>query len=140
MNQNIQDCIIADTSVWIDYFNGKATPQSDFLDIQLDLGNMAMFDVILMEVLQGFRLDKDYNLAKSALEHLLCYDILGKNNAITFASYYRQLRQKGITIRKSNDVMIASFCVEHGLPLLFCDRDFLPFVQHFGLVSALNYS
>lgn len=140
MTQDItQATIIADTSVWIDYFNGKVTSHTDLLDSQLDAGNVAMFDVILMEVLQGFRLQKDFEQAKNALENLPCYAILGKHNAISFAHYYRQLRQKGITIRKSNDVMIASFCVENDLPLLFCDRDFLPFVQHFGLVPALKY-
>lgn len=132
--------IIADTSVWIDYFNGKSTPQTDFLDNQLDAGNVAMFDVILMEILQGFRKPKDFEQAKTALESLYCYDILGKKNAITFANYYRQLRQKGITIRKSNDVMIASFCIENQLPLVFCDKDFMPFTEHFGLISALNFS
>lgn len=136
----MNNVIIADTSVWVDYFNGKSTPQTDFLDNQLDAGNVAIFDVILMEILQGFRHQKDFDQAKTALETLYCYDILGKHNAITFANYYRQLRKKGITIRKSNDVMIASFCVENRLPLLFCDRDFIPFIQHFGLIPALNYS
>lgn len=136
MNQNF---IIADTSIWIDYFNGKSTPQTDFLDSQLEQGNVAIFDVILMEVLQGFREQKAFMTAKNALENLPCYSILGKNNAINFANYYRQLRQKGITIRKSNDVMIAGFCIDNQLVLLFSDRDFLPFVQHLGLTPALNF-
>ena len=132
--------IIADTSVWIDYFNGHSTPHTDFLDTQLEATNVAIFDVILMEILQGFRLDTDYNQAKNALDSLLCYDILNQQNAIKYADYYRQLRKQGITIRKANDVMIASFCVEHQLSLLFCDRDFMPFTQHFGLISALSFS
>lgn len=91
-----------------------------------------------MEVLQGFREDKHHTQAFSALNMLACYDILGKDNAIRYVSYYRQLRKKGITIRKSNDVMIAGFCIDSQIPLLFSDKHFDPFLKHLGLISALE--
>lgn len=131
--------VIADSGVWIDYFNGQFTPHTDFLDTQIVEGNVALFDVILMEVLQGFRQPKSYQVAKTLLNSLDCYAILGKNNAILYADYYRKLRQKGITIRKSNDVMIAGFCIENTLALLFTDKDFLPFVTYLDLTPALKF-
>ncbi len=130
--------IIVDSSVWIDYFNGKITPHTNMLENFLTTSKpIAITDVIMMEVLQGFRSDKDFNNAQKMLDIIRCYDILGKNNAIKYAKYYRQLRQKGITIRKSNDVMIAGFCLENGCSLLFNDKDFIPFVEHLGL-SQIN--
>ncbi|MGR6980265.1 type II toxin-antitoxin system VapC family toxin [Testudinibacter sp. P27/CKL/0425] len=129
--------IIADTDIWIDYFNGVITPHTDYLDNTLQTGQVALTDVILMEILQGFRLEKEYRQAKTALAVLSCFDILGAQNAQRYADYYRTLRQKGTTIRKSNDVMIAGFCLNHHLPLLFQDRDFEPFVAHFGLQTCL---
>lgn len=129
--------IMVDTSVWIDYFNGQDTPHTQQLDNYLQFAQVAICDVVLMEILQGFRSQNDYLQAKTSLEKLPCFEILNKSNAIEFANLYRHLRTKGITIRKSNDVMIAGFCIHHNLPLLFCDRDFMPFMTHLGLKSAL---
>lgn len=131
--------IVVDTSVWIDYFNGRQTPQTETLDNRLQFSQVAIFDVILMEILQGFRNPKEYEQAKTYLELLPCFEILGKQNALSYAQFYRTLRTKGITIRKSNDVMIAGFCILHNLPLLFCDRDFQPFVEHLNLTSAFYH-
>lgn len=128
--------IIVDTSVWIDYFNGKDTAHCDFLDNALKFHQMGICDVILMEILQGFKNDKDYLTAKSALLKLPIFDIINKDNVIIYADYYRTLRKQGITIRKSNTMMIAGFCIQNELPLLFSDRDFLPFCEHLGLKSA----
>lgn len=138
MRPNITPSIIVDSSVWIDYFNGIVTAHTDLLDTLLSQSKIGITDIILMEVLQGFREDKHYSQALLALNTLACYDILGKNNAIRYVSYYRQLRKKGITIRKSNDVMIAGFCIDSQIPLLFSDKDFAPFVKHLGLISALD--
>ncbi len=129
--------VIVDTSVWIDYFNGKVTAHTDMLETLLQSSSVAITDVIMMEVLQGFRHDNDYNTAKELLNILDCYEILGKNNAVIYADFYRQLRKRGITIRKSNDVMIAGFCIKNNFSLLFDDKDFLPFVEHFNL-SSIN--
>ncbi|ASK27822.1 type II toxin-antitoxin system VapC family toxin [Neisseria chenwenguii] len=130
--------LIVDTGVWVDYFNGRANVQTDYLDYALQYEKIALTDVILMEILQGFRKNKAYHEARSLLLELACFDILGKNNAVRYADYYRQLRQKGLTIRKSNDVMIAGFCIDHQFPLLFQDKDFIPFTTHLGLLSALT--
>ncbi len=128
--------ILVDTSVWIDYFNGVINKPTEILDSSLQDGIVAIGDIIYLEILQGFKEDKDYKLAKTTLQTLDQYDLLGAVIADKSAENYRQLRKKGITIRKTTDVIIATYCIEHHLPLLFTDRDFLPFVKHLGLVSA----
>jgi len=129
--------ILVDSSVWIDYFSGNSSPETDFLDGVLGVSAIAIGDLILTEVLQGFRHDKDYKTARRLLEELTIFELLGIKMAVKSADNFRKLRKKGVTIRKTADVIIASFCVEHNLPLLFSDRDFKPFVQHLGLRDAI---
>lgn len=128
--------IVVDTSVWIDYFNGASTPETEILDRALDEEAVAIGDLILLEILQGFRSDAGYKTAKKHLSEFQQLEILGTNMAIKAADNYRKLRKKGITIRKTADVIIASFCIENKLPLLFSDRDFIPFVKHLKLRSV----
>lgn len=128
--------ILVDSSVWIDYFNGNDSAEADFLDRILSHRAVAIGDLILTEILQGFRHDKDYKVAKSLLEELTVFELLGRKMAIKSADNFRKLRKKGITIRKTADVIIASYCIEHNLPLLFSDKDFQPFVEHLGLRNA----
>lgn len=125
--------IVVDSSVWIDYFTGTDTAQSDKLDAILGTEPVAIGDLILIEVLQGFRLDKEYEIAKSLMAELVLFDMLGERMAIKSAENFRRLRKKGFTIRKTADVIIASFCIERKFPLLFSDKDFKPFVKHLGL-------
>ncbi|WP_241984180.1 PIN domain nuclease [Aliidiomarina sedimenti] len=127
-----------DSSVWIDYFSGNDSAEADFLDRTLGSRAVAIGDLILVEVLQGFRHDRDYKIAKRMLEELTVFEMLGQSMAIKSAENFRKLRKKGITIRKTADVIIASFCIEHNLPLLFSDKDFLPFVKHLGLLNATS--
>lgn len=129
--------IIADTGIWIDYFNGVINLYSNRLDQALQDEQVALTDIILMEILQGFRSEKEYSRAKTALNALPCFEILGVKNALRYAEYYRTLRKQGITIRKNNDVMIAGFCIVQRIPLLFNDRDFEPFVKYLGLQTVL---
>ena len=129
--------ILVDTSVWIDYFNGQENPHTNTLDNALHDGIVAIGDLIFLEILQGFKSDKDYKRAKTTLGTLDCYDMFGQDMIAPCADNYRTLRKKGITIRRTADVIIATFCLQHQLPLLFSDRDFLPFVEELGLVSAL---
>jgi len=129
--------ILVDTSVWIDYFNGIDNAASDALDSALDDGFVAIGDLILLEILQGFRSEADYRKAKTALLVLDQYALFARGMAVTCADNYRALRKKGITIRKTADVIIATFCIENHLPLLFSDRDFIPFVKHLGLIPVL---
>ncbi len=128
--------IIVDSSVWIDYFTGVANKQTDTLDKTLGQRPVAVGDLILTEVLQGFRRDQDYETAKALFDDLTVFEMLGKKMALKSAENFRALRKKGITVRKTADVIIASFCIERKLPLLFSDKDFKPFVKHLGLAEV----
>ena len=128
--------IMVDSSVWIDFFTGAASRQADKLDDTLGIKPVAIGDLILTEVLQGFRHDKDYMAARKVFEDVTIFDMLGTKMAIKSAENFRALRKKGITVRKTADVIIATFCIEQKLPLLFSDKDFNPFVKHLGLVKA----
>ena len=125
--------ILVDSSVWIDYFNGLDTDETRFLDEALSTDTICTGDIILAEVLQGFRSDKDYQLAREMLLELPLYQIMTPELALAGAENYRKLRKKGITIRKSVDNWIATFCIVNKLPLLFSDKDFQPYVDILGL-------
>ena len=128
--------ILVDSGVWIDYFNGVNNKQISTLNDTLGIRPVAVGDLILTEVLQGFREDKDYKTAKSLFDELTVFDLLGKDMAIKSADNFRALRKRGITIRKTVDIIIASFCIERKIPLLFSDKDFKPFVKNLGLTAA----
>jgi len=131
-----QRVIIADTSVWIDYLNGRITPQTDLLDDTLVEGTLAIGDIILLEILQGIRDDQQYKKVKTKLSLLEQHNMLSTPIVFKCVNNYRSLRKKGITIRKTNDVIIASFCIDQKIQLLYVDRDFKPFCEHLGLRSA----
>lgn len=116
--------ILVDTSVWIDYFNGVSTKQTDSLDWILSAQTALMGDIILTEILQGFDSDKEFKLVREALDVLDCVQLGGKSLAIKTASNFRFLRSKGITIRKTVDMLIGSWCIEHEVKLLHNDKDF----------------
>lgn len=124
---------IVDSSVWVDYFNGIRTRETDLLDRLLGQEPIGIGDLILIEVLQGFISDAAYKSAKNAMETLSFFQFGGKELALKSAENYRLLRKKGITVRKTIDVIIATFCIEANFPLLHCDKDFEPFVTQFGL-------
>jgi predicted nucleic acid-binding protein len=130
--------IVVDSSVWIDYFNGTASPAADRLDALLGIEPVAVGDVILAEVLQGFRSDTDCKTAKRLMSSLIVVEMLGEANAIKCADNYRALRKRGVTIRKTIDAFIATYCIANKCRLLFQDKDFLPFVEHLGLVPAFK--
>ena len=125
--------ILVDSSVWIDYFNGAETKETKLLDKFLTTDAICIGDIILAEVLQGFRSDKDYKLAKEMLLDLPVYQVMSPELAIDSADNYRKLRKKGITVRKSVDNWIATFCIQNRIPLLFSDKDFNPYVEYLGL-------
>ncbi|HSU70472.1 MAG TPA: PIN domain nuclease [Micrococcaceae bacterium] len=128
--------IIVDSSVWIDFFNGTDSAEADRLYSLLGVDPIAVGDLILTEVLQGFHADQDFDRVRSGLLTLTVYPMLGVDAAVRAAENYRTLRKQGVTVRKTADVIIASFCIEHGHSLLFSDRDFLPFVERLGLERA----
>lgn len=127
---------LIDTSVWIDYFNGNDTDETNQLDTLLYDGEAAMGDLIFLEILQGFRDDQQYEAVRQQLAKLERYELFGDAMVLPCAQNYRTLRKLGITIRKTPDVIIATYCIENSVPLLFSDRDFRPFVQHLGLIDA----
>ena len=128
--------ILVDSSVWIDFFNGTENTETDKLNEVLGLEEVVIGDLILVEVLQGFRSDTDYKAAKNVLTSLTVHDLLGKELAIKSANNFRKLRKKGTTIRKTADVIIATYCIENKIALLFTDKDFTPFVKHLRLRSV----
>jgi len=128
--------IVVDSSVWVDYFNGRATAETDRLDALLGTEPIAIGDLILAEVLQGFRDERDAQRAEELLTRLVVFEMLGARRAIIAAHSYRMLRRRGITIRKTADVIIASFCIAEGHHLLASDRDFDPFTRELGLRRA----
>ncbi len=128
--------IFVDSSVFIDYFNGVKTWQVDALDEMLGQEIILIGDYVLAEVLHGFRNDKDYLKAKTILQTFPCYDLCGETIAIKSAENFRYLRKKGFTVRKTIDVVIATFCIEHHFVLLHNDKDFLPFEKLLGLQTV----
>ena len=129
--------ILVDSSVWIDYFRGTATPQAERLEGLLGIEPIATGDLILTEVLQGFVSDRDFNQAKKLMTSLVVLDLAGPRMAIQASKNFRTLLSLGVTVRKTTDTVIATCCIENGLPLLYSDRDFDPFVEHLDLRSAL---
>lgn len=127
--------ILVDSSVWIDYFNGFQNRQTEFLFQEIGVADFAVGDLIYGEVMQGFRSDRDFEIAFSFFEEMPMLFLLGKENALKSAQNYRYLRKKGITIRKTIDCYIASYCISKNIPLLHSDRDFDPFVELLGLKS-----
>jgi hypothetical protein len=128
--------ILVDSSVWIDYFNGQPTLETHKLDTLLGVEPLGIGDLILTEVLRGFRSDTDYQTAKKLLLTLSVFEMLGTDLAIQSADNFRFLRKQGITVRKTADVIIATYCIEYSHSLLFADKDFLPFVTHLGLKAV----
>ena len=129
--------ILVDTSVWVDYFNGAINPHTDYLDTILGAEPIGIGDLTLAEVLQGFRNETAYRKAKTLLMDLSVFEMVGVERAVRAADNYRLLRARGVTVRKTIDSLIATFCIDQGFPLLFSDRDFEPFVEHLNLRAAL---
>jgi predicted nucleic acid-binding protein len=130
--------ILVDTSVWIDYFNGVQTWQADTLDAILSDELVLVGDIILAEILQGFDKDSEYKKAKEALESFECIDLGGKKLAIKTASNFRFLRSKGVTIRKTVDMLIGTWCIESEVALLHNDKDFDRIAMHLPLKVIRN--
>ena len=128
--------IFVDSSVWIDYFRGIATRETEQLDELLGVEPIVIGDIVLAEVLQGFKSDRDFNQVKKLLTSLVMVDVLGHEIAIQAARNFRSLRERGITVRKTIDTIIATYCIENDLALLHSDRDFDAFVEYMNLRSC----
>jgi predicted nucleic acid-binding protein len=126
--------VLVDTSVWIDYFGETLNPKVDYLDQMLDHKDVLVGDLVMIEVLQGIRLDRDFRIVQrsfSVLEHVSLVDPF---LAVKCAQNNRTLRRLGVTVRKTTDCVIATWCIENHVPLLHSDRDFETFEKHLGLV------
>ena len=124
---------IVDSTIWIDYFNGRITYETDLLDGLLGVSEVGLTDLIYMEVLQGFRSQKDFMAAKALFSELHVFPSLSTPFLLSAIDNYRKLRRIGITIRKSIDNVIATFCILKNFPLLHTDKDFRPYQEHLGL-------
>jgi len=127
---------LVDTSVWIDYFKGALTSQTRKLDALLGVEPLAIGDLILAEVLQGFDHDRDFDEARRILTSLIVVELGGADVAVQAARNFRALRRLGITVRKTIDTVIATRCIVSGYSLLHSDRDFDAFARHLGLNVA----
>lgn len=127
--------ILVDSSVWIDFFRGRPSRETDILDELLGQEPLLIGDLVLAEVLQGFSADRDFKHAYRLLASLELIEIGGREIALQAARNFRSLRARGITVRKTIDTLIATRCIEAGINLLHDDRDFDPFTEHLGLNS-----
>jgi len=125
--------VVADTIVWIDYVHGLIAPHTNALDYELLHNRVITGDLLIAEFLQGFRNDKDFEAAKEIMDSLIYCDMLGKDIALKSAENFRLMRKNGVTIRKTADIIIGTFCIEHDLSLLHNDRDFEPMEKYLGL-------
>ena len=125
--------LLVDSSAWIDYFNGVASPQANYLHEALAHREILVGDVILAEVLQGFRRDADFEAARAAMSRFRQVAMLDPTLAVRSAQNYRALRKRGVTVRKTIDCFIATFAIEAGHELLHADIDFDPFERYLGL-------
>jgi predicted nucleic acid-binding protein len=128
--------ILVDSSVWIDYFRGIASAETDRLDQLLGVEPLLIGDLILAEVLQGFGAEADFRKAKALLDSFATVALGGRAICCQAARNFRRLRAKGITVRKTIDTIIATCCIERGYSLLHNDRDFDAFTKHLGLRVA----
>jgi predicted nucleic acid-binding protein len=128
--------ILVDSSVWIDFFNGRASRETDLLALLLRRRILLTGELILAEVLQGFRQKRDMDKAQHALPGLAYADMVGREVALASATNFRLLARQGITTRRTINVIIATFCILNGHVLLHADRDFEPMTEHLGLRTA----
>ncbi len=127
--------ITADSSVWIGYINGHRTPQTRALDAALDdsTSEIVLLDLVLMEILRGFRSERDLRLAHATLSQLPLFTAGGESTALAAAALYRDLRQRGITVRSSIDLLVGAWCIRNDCALIHADRDFDGMRDHHGL-------
>ncbi len=125
--------VIVDTTVWIDYLNGAMTPEVEWLDREATRQRLGLLDLSVCEILQGLSTDQEATRVLGHLRRFEIFDTGGVTIAAAAARNYRQLRQRGRTVRKTIDCLIATFCLRGGHALLHSDRDFDAFEQRLGL-------
>jgi predicted nucleic acid-binding protein len=133
MEPRTQAVIVPDSSVWIDHFRNVLTPQVRMLRSFEAEDEVVVGDVIALEVLRGARTERQAAIIQAGFAENGIVPMLSGQRAVTAAGHYRRLRTLGITVNKLADLIIATFCIEHGHLLLHHDRDFDHFEQHLGL-------
>jgi predicted nucleic acid-binding protein len=131
--------VIVDSSVLLDFLDGRQNPQTDWLTLHLDMQEIGITSLIQSEVLQGVRNDKRFGEVEEALNQFVIFETASSKLAIAAALNYRRLRSLGITPRNLIDTFLATFCIESGHDLLHRDRDFDGFAAHLGL-SVVDFS
>ncbi len=125
--------ILVDSSVWIALLNGRDTPETIKLKVAAASEPVGLGDLMLLEILQGTRDDRNAAIIERALRRYRIVPLLDDALAVQAARNYRKLRELGITVRKTADLIIGTFCIERGHTLLHRDRDFVPMETHLGL-------
>jgi predicted nucleic acid-binding protein len=125
--------VIVDTTVWVDYLRGTRNPETDWLDREAGRERLGLTDLILCEVLQGVRSDREFRRVRAELLKFELFETGGERLATAAARNFRSIREKGRTVRKTVDCLIATFCLANGHTLLHRDRDFDAFEQDLGL-------
>ncbi|MDR2187219.1 MAG: PIN domain nuclease [Azonexus sp.] len=127
--------LVVDSSVWIDFFNSRPTPARFELRRLLNDGHIRLIvpDLVLFEVLRGFRHERAMRQARLLLLSLSAETCGGEDLALAAAEHYRHLRGRGVTVRSAIDVMVAAFCIQHDYLLLHSDRDYDALATHRGL-------
>jgi predicted nucleic acid-binding protein len=127
--------VLVDSGIWIDFFNDVPSPKVDIFVSLVQKRQALSGDLILTEVLQGFRDEGQFQLARRLMSDFTTVSLVNRMLAHESAANFRKLREKGVTVRKTIDCLIATWCIENGVPLLHSDKDFEPFEQHLGLVT-----
>ena len=127
--------IVVDSSVWIDFLNGRPAPHVERLRAMLGADAIIVGDLMLYEVLQGLGNERAAREVEALLRRFEIAPMVGDANAVAAAHNYRSLRRR-ITIAKTIDLLIGTWCIENRMPLLHNDSDFRPMVRHLGLIEV----
>ena len=128
--------IVVDTSVWVDFLNGRRTSQVGRLRAVLGTDEIIVGDLMLCEVLQGLDSERAAREVEALLRRFEIVSMAGDAIAVAAAANFRSLRRRGITVRKTIDLLIGTWCIENRRPLLHNDSDFQPMARHLGLIEA----
>lgn len=128
--------IVVDSSVWIDFLNGREVPHVRHLRVILGVERIVLGDLMLCEVLQGLQSEREARDVEALLRRFEIVPMAGEEIAVAAARNFRSLRRRGITVRKTIDLLIGTWCIENRRALLHNDSDFRPMARHLGLIEV----
>jgi predicted nucleic acid-binding protein len=128
--------IVVDSSVWIDFLNGRNAPYVRRLQSSFGTEEIVVGDLMLCEVLQGLPSEQEAREVEALLRRFEVVEMVGDTIAVAAARNFRHMRQRGITIRKTIDLLIGTWCIENRTALLHNDSDFIPMARHLGLIEV----